>query len=306
MDSGELTRRGFGRWLAFSEASAEALLFAMPTSPGVYCIRSVRERFASASGDTDILYIGCAAGSGGLAQRVRQYFHPGPTQWTNKRIRTRCCRNADYEIGFLECANGAAAQQLESELLHGFLRQHHQLPPENRQLPQPTAAATPSPDTRARRMVQAVWAAPMGRSTRTRLREMAEARDADGILRFLERCVATQIEVGRSIQEAGGVSFESRIGEVRRIYRERMQRQPLSATAGEADESLPGFADKALATGLWHEEQLAGDEEDQDGYEMTVDKADDASDDVEDYYPEGVYYDADRDEWIDEDDEPIR
>jgi hypothetical protein len=58
-----------------------------PREKGVYVIRQTAGKpFGRLQGESDLLYIGIAESEGGLRQRLLQYFHPGPTQWTNRRI----------------------------------------------------------------------------------------------------------------------------------------------------------------------------------------------------------------------------
>jgi hypothetical protein len=221
MTSADLAKRGFGGWMLFNRQREAGVLAALPTKPGVYCIRCTTDRYTLATGTSDILYIGSAANAQGLRLLVRQYFHPGPTQHTNKRILTRCGDASSYELGFAVAATPHAAKALESELLDHFLQEHGQLPPENRQpgrmAPNPKPSADPG---KARRMFEAVTDAPMSPRTRAILEQFVARGDCEGMLRFLERCITTQRDVGRSIQAAGRVSFESRIGEMKRIFDE--------------------------------------------------------------------------------------
>ena len=85
MRSTELAEYGLRSWVTFNQAGEKALLAALPTRPGVYVMRCRRD-YQRAVGSSDVLYVGSATNAQGLKTRLRQYFHPGPTQRTNKRI----------------------------------------------------------------------------------------------------------------------------------------------------------------------------------------------------------------------------
>jgi hypothetical protein len=81
-------------------------------------------------GSSDILYVGKATNRDGLRMRLRQYFHPGPTQTTNKRLLARCGDSEDYEVAYGTTPDAATAAMLEKRLLE-FRAEHGQYPPEN-------------------------------------------------------------------------------------------------------------------------------------------------------------------------------
>jgi hypothetical protein len=140
MDSEALRQYGFTAWARFNKASERELLSKAPRLPGVYSIRLLGPRLQLAQATSDLVYIGSAAGHAGLQLRLRQYFHPGPTQRTNRRLLAVCGESDLYEIAFVVLESGDAAKLLEAQLLHGFLGDHCQLPRENRQLPTRTTA----------------------------------------------------------------------------------------------------------------------------------------------------------------------
>ncbi len=141
MDSQSLTAEGFSVWLPFNTASCDAMLAAAPTEVGVYVIRR-NTPFPRIRDESDILYIGSATNRDGLRMRLRHYFHPGPTQWTNQRLLARCGDSSDYDISFVTCANEDAALELEIGLLTRYRGDHLELPPENRSMPGKTRKAT--------------------------------------------------------------------------------------------------------------------------------------------------------------------
>lgn len=133
MDKDYLSRQGFVGWSSFSAANEHRILGELPTKPGVYAIVLSAYK-ACRYGSSDIGYIGRATNRGGLRGRVRQYFHPGPTQSTNIIMRVRLSdSNLSLRFGFIVTNNTAEAKRLESDLLLEFEAQHGQLPPYNRQ-----------------------------------------------------------------------------------------------------------------------------------------------------------------------------
>jgi hypothetical protein len=99
-----------------------------PKQRGIYMFRLARCKFfGRLKGETDILYIGSAENKRGLRGRLGQYLHPGPTQWTTKRI-CEMAKKYDMEIGWCLCGE---AGNLELELLHRYNEDHDELPPFN-------------------------------------------------------------------------------------------------------------------------------------------------------------------------------
>src|ERR1700675_2590557 len=88
MDSASLQDHGIGSWMAFACTTEREVLAGLPTSPGVYVIL-LGESEQRRRGTSDIAYVGRATNQNGLRGRVRQYFHPGPTQSTNIAMNQR-------------------------------------------------------------------------------------------------------------------------------------------------------------------------------------------------------------------------
>lgn len=76
---------GFNTWLKFNGRSKAELMKELPRDYGVYVIRRIHS-IRRARGDSDIIYVGFACNENGLRGRVGQYFSPGPSQPTNRRI----------------------------------------------------------------------------------------------------------------------------------------------------------------------------------------------------------------------------
>ena len=126
MDSSELSLllKGISDWRPFTEYTIRQA----PTQPGVYVIRMTGgQRFGRLRGESDILYIGSTEAKRGLRQRLRQYLHPGPTQWTNKRV-NQLAKKYEMEVAWYPCDE---AGNLEHQLLRRYLEQHDELPPLN-------------------------------------------------------------------------------------------------------------------------------------------------------------------------------
>ena len=109
----------------------------LPELPGVYAIRQTEGRPLShlPTGFSDLVYIGSAANQRGLRQRIRHYYHPGPTQLTNNRVNQLVMNSDGFGLSYLVAPDRKAAKVREAALLNRFYHDHGQLPPENRQLP---------------------------------------------------------------------------------------------------------------------------------------------------------------------------
>jgi hypothetical protein len=117
-------------------ADERALLrYLPPRKMEVYIFRSV-EPVIRLIGSSDILYIGSATNARGLQQRVRQYYHPGPTQRTHQKIKAYLELNAaGVSVGHLVRETAEDALDLERLLLETYYWAHGDLPPLNTQLP---------------------------------------------------------------------------------------------------------------------------------------------------------------------------
>jgi excinuclease UvrABC nuclease subunit len=131
MDSTDLRAHGFIEWHQFARIAETALLSKVPSSFGVYALRRTR-RFGRFVGDSDIAYIGSAASPKGLRGRIMQYFHPGPSQSTNRRILSLLGRLGDVQLSFVPTNSQQEATSLERSLLADYESDHAELPPLNR------------------------------------------------------------------------------------------------------------------------------------------------------------------------------
>ena len=144
MDSTTLRELGFGPWAPISSREEARLLEALPVSCGVYAFL-LAQSMARRLGTSDIAYIGKATNQNGLRGRVRQYFHPGPSQSTNIAMRRRLdAADCSLLLSFVASASAIVAARLEADLLAQFKAEHAELPPYNRQ--QPVVAPWPSAD----------------------------------------------------------------------------------------------------------------------------------------------------------------
>src|SRR2546421_12306475 len=99
MKSRDMADYGFVHWVPFNRSNVRELLERTPEGPGVYVIRRATP-VTRRSGESDIVYIGSAANERGLRTRLPHYFHPGPTQRTNRRILTLMEDARDFVVSF--------------------------------------------------------------------------------------------------------------------------------------------------------------------------------------------------------------
>jgi len=126
MDSSALggINKDFGSWVSFNSQNVREI----PQVIGVYVLRQADGKLVGRlRGESDILYIGSTTSQGGLRQRLMQYFHPGPTQWTNQRISSFLEK---YTMDVAWCPSSEPIN-LEHDLLRKYLADHDELPPFN-------------------------------------------------------------------------------------------------------------------------------------------------------------------------------
>lgn len=131
MTSLDLGTMGFSAWGAFTSLNEKALLSSLPSTRGVCAVRR-KTAYQRVKGESDRAYFGSATNQGGLQMRVRQYFHPGWMEETNKRILALIKSSADFAISWVQASSTGAAKRLEQDLLGNYLNDHEELPPENR------------------------------------------------------------------------------------------------------------------------------------------------------------------------------
>ncbi len=118
MDSAQLTQ--FSNWRSLSDQGIKNA----PSQQGTYVIRKAGgKRFGRLRGESDIVYIGST--TRGLRGRLRQYIHPGPTQWTNWRIH-ELAKKYNFEVAWYK---NNEPENLEHQLLRQYLNEHDELPP---------------------------------------------------------------------------------------------------------------------------------------------------------------------------------
>lgn len=132
MDSSSLQALGIGFWREFSFSNEQELIEHLPALPGVYVVL-LPSAHGRRRGASDIAYIGKATNQQGLRGRIRQYFHPGPTQRTNIAMNQRLRSSLPLRLGCIAVPSAKDATRVESELLLKFEAQHGELPPFNRQ-----------------------------------------------------------------------------------------------------------------------------------------------------------------------------
>jgi len=116
---------GFSEWQLFLRQAVNNT----PRDNGIYVLRMAEGRkFGQLRGESDILYIGSSKSRGGIKQRLRQYLAPGPTQWTNKRVKSIIDK---YTIEFAWRITNRPRVH-EHDLLLKYIKDHDELPPLNR------------------------------------------------------------------------------------------------------------------------------------------------------------------------------
>ena len=134
MNSQQLARVGFKQWHTSSLTSEISLLSSLPSNKvGIYIVRFAAPQ-ALRLGQSDLAYIGKATNSGGLKQRVRQYYHPGHRNATSLRLQANI-QSHQVELAHICLTTADRSAVVEAALLHGFREQHGQLPPWNCRLP---------------------------------------------------------------------------------------------------------------------------------------------------------------------------
>jgi len=132
MKSADLIQEGFKIWYPFNLEAEQILIANLPRTHGVYIIRR-KHHFGRFIGESDISFIGSATKKNGLKERIRQYYHPGPTQRTNQRILKLLNNIKDFELSYKEVASIVKAREIEKSILQRFEEEHGELPPLSRQ-----------------------------------------------------------------------------------------------------------------------------------------------------------------------------
>ncbi len=116
--------RGFEEYADFDSAFKSA-----PEEPGVYFLRLKSGKpFSRIKGETDIVYIGS---SKNLKRRFNQYYNPGRTQWTNRKIH-RFVKEYGHDSEFFWKKISSDRIKIEEyNLLRRFEQEHHEKPPLN-------------------------------------------------------------------------------------------------------------------------------------------------------------------------------
>lgn len=122
---------GFQSWLAFNRAGEQSLVSALPSGPGAYVVRRCQD-YKRRVGESDVVYVGFATNEQGLRMGIRQFFHPGRSQSTHKRILALVGDSSDYELAYVETQAAPDAKMLKARLLEHYERDHAELPPENK------------------------------------------------------------------------------------------------------------------------------------------------------------------------------
>ena len=142
-NSEDLEMWGFSEWHRLSFDNEEKLLKKLPLKTGIYAIKSDKP-FGGFIENSDIVYIGSSREKKrGIRGRISQYFHPGPTQKTAKRINEKIIEYPnEFKISFLvkkvkkakKVKKSNQVLSFENKLLTEYEEDHGELPPFNRNI----------------------------------------------------------------------------------------------------------------------------------------------------------------------------
>jgi hypothetical protein len=118
----------FGRWITWGDRGPQAV----PNKPGTYIFRLAGGNFGRLTGESDILYIGCAKNQN-LQQRAKQHLH---SREDEKDI-GYLIKRVEEQVGPVEFAwkENADPKAGERELLARYRKDHIELPPLNSNQP---------------------------------------------------------------------------------------------------------------------------------------------------------------------------
>lgn len=133
MRCADLAHWNFSGWAPFNRGHRSLIIDNLPSIPGVYVV-GARTASPMKRGRSDLVYVGSAANQDGLRLRIRQYYHPGPSQVTNKRILSLITASDDHFLSYLTAPSGEVAKKWETAILNRFYQEHGQLPPENKRV----------------------------------------------------------------------------------------------------------------------------------------------------------------------------
>jgi len=125
MNSKDLVLRGFSEPLDFVEGQNKEV----PPKTGVYVIIRKDKSIDYRMGQSDIVKIGKAEFEKGFFRLWHEYFHPGPTQNTNIRLKDKFLASP-HGFCWKEIPKGRAGMT-EKVLRAEFVRDHGQLPAYN-------------------------------------------------------------------------------------------------------------------------------------------------------------------------------
>jgi hypothetical protein len=97
----------FKNGISFDLKDKDKILDLLPGAEGIYIMR-LRKPFGRLKGKSDILCIGSSIGAGGLKDRIKFYFRPGPTQRTILRIFNALSKQKNVEISAFTTTEGRA------------------------------------------------------------------------------------------------------------------------------------------------------------------------------------------------------
>ena len=125
MNSKDLVLRGFSEPVDFVEGKNNEV----PAKTGVYVIIRKDKQINYRTGQSDIVKIGKCEYEKGFFRAWHEYFHPGPTQDTNIRLKEKFLAYP-HAFSWKEIPKGRVGT-MEKVLFAEFVRAHGQLPAYN-------------------------------------------------------------------------------------------------------------------------------------------------------------------------------
>ena len=104
-----------------------------PSRPGVYAFRLAGSCFGRFKGESDLVYIGCAA-KATIRSRLRTHLSDRSDS-LDIAIRIRKAGAGQFEVAWKLVDSPQEAKSIEAELLRRYYRDHCELPPDNHSTP---------------------------------------------------------------------------------------------------------------------------------------------------------------------------
>ena len=108
---GFLAENGLADWHVMSDECK--LLSLLPSNIGVFVITKV----GNEGQEIEFIHCGIGVNQKGLKNRIRQIYHPGPTQSTNQNIKNRLDSGQALQLSYKVCESNYAAKELKAKIM---------------------------------------------------------------------------------------------------------------------------------------------------------------------------------------------